>query len=422
MSLHLHRAERSDRLVGGLADLLAEPLPDPFATEIVAVPTRGVERWLAQQVSDRLGVCAGVDFPSVRRLVADALEPVTAVDSQSDPWQPSRAVWPILAIVDAARDETWAELLWSHLRGGSEERPRGGRRWLTARRAAVLFARYASERPELLARWRAGEDVDSAGRALRIDQVWQAELFRRLRAELSVPSPDERLPAALADLAAGAIDLELPERLSVFGLTGLDRTQHRVLVALAGQRDVHLWLTHPSPVLWDTLAARASAGSERRQDDTSLDAVRHRLLGYLGRDSRELQLVLRGAQPHDHHLPGPSGAEPAPCSVSCNATSPETPIRARARSVRCWSRTTAVCRSTPPTVRSARSRCCGSCWWGCSTTTRPWNPATSWCSAPTSSGSPRSSRRRSDWPTTTPRPSTPDTGSGCGWPTGPCAG
>ena len=201
MSLHLHRAERSDRLVGGLADLLAEPLPDPFATEIVAVPTRGVERWLAQQVSDRLGVCAGVDFPSVRRLVADALEPVTAVDSQSDPWQPSRAVWPILAIVDAARDETWAELLWSHLRGGSEERPRGGRRWLTARRAADLFARYASERPELLARWRAGEDVDSAGRALRIDRAWQAELLRRLRAERRARPGRADWPPHCPDLA-----------------------------------------------------------------------------------------------------------------------------------------------------------------------------------------------------------------------------
>ena len=137
MSLHLHRAERSDPLVAGLADLLATPLPDPFATEVVAVPTRGVERWLAQQLSDRLGVCAGVDFPSVRRLVAETLGPVTDVDPDTD--------WPILAILDAARDDAWAELLWSHLRGRSAEQSRGGRRWLTARRAADLFARYGSE-------------------------------------------------------------------------------------------------------------------------------------------------------------------------------------------------------------------------------------------------------------------------------------
>ena len=309
MSLQLHRAERSDRLVAGLAELLADPLPDPFATEVVAVPTRGVERWLAQQLSDRLGICAGVDFPSVRRLVSTVLAPVTDIDPDTDPWHPTRAVWPILAILDAARDDDWAELLWSHLRGRSAEQSRGGRRWLTARRAADLFARYGSERPELLERWRIGEDVDAAGTRLAPDRAWQAELWRRLRAELGVPSPAERLPQALDRLLAGAESLDLPDRLSVFGLTGLDRTQHRVLTALGAERDVHLWLTHPSPVLWESLAGLTST-PVRRRDDASLDAVDHRLLGYLGRDSRELQLVLAGARPGDRHHPDPDPRPP----------------------------------------------------------------------------------------------------------------
>ncbi len=311
MSLHLHRAERSDRLVAGLADLLADPLPDPFATEVVAVPTRGVERWLAQQLSDRLGICAAVDFPSVRRLVATTLAPVTDVDADTDPWHPSRAVWPILAILDAARDDAWAALLWSHLRGRSAEQSRGGRRWLTARRAADLFARYASERPELLDRWRIGEDVDSGGAPLTADRAWQAELWRRLRHELAVPSPAERLPQALTRLAEGGAALDLPERLSVFGLTGLDRTQHRVLTALGARREVHLWLTHPSPALWDVLAARPPRPPGRRRDDTSLEAVEHRLLGYLGRDSRELQLVLAGSAPDDRHHADPAPRPPS---------------------------------------------------------------------------------------------------------------
>lgn len=306
MSLHLHRAERSDLLVAGLADLLADPLPDPFATEIVAVPTHGVERWLAQQVSDRLGVCAGVDFPSVRRLTASVLAPVTGLDPDTDPWLPARAAWPILTILDRARDEPWAELLWTHLRGRSPEQARGGRRWRTASRAAALYARYASERPELLERWRRGENTDAAGAPLAADRAWQAELWRRLGAELGVPSPAERLPDALDRIAAERDAVDLPDRLSVFGLTGLDRTQHRVLTAVAAQRDVHLWLTHPSPALWDALAGRSPAGPGRRRDDTSLGAVNQRLLGYLGRDSRELQLVLAGARPQDELLPAPA--------------------------------------------------------------------------------------------------------------------
>jgi hypothetical protein len=36
MALHLHRAERTDLLADGLGALLADPLPDPFAEELVA--------------------------------------------------------------------------------------------------------------------------------------------------------------------------------------------------------------------------------------------------------------------------------------------------------------------------------------------------------------------------------------------------
>ena len=55
MALHLHRAERTDLLADGLGALLAEPLPDPFAEELVLVPARGVERWLSQRLSHVLG-------------------------------------------------------------------------------------------------------------------------------------------------------------------------------------------------------------------------------------------------------------------------------------------------------------------------------------------------------------------------------
>jgi hypothetical protein len=80
--LYLHRSERSDHLVDALGDLLLEPLPDPMAREVVAVPTRGVERWLSQRLSHRLGssnaagdgVCANIDFPFPAALVAAAIK------------------------------------------------------------------------------------------------------------------------------------------------------------------------------------------------------------------------------------------------------------------------------------------------------------------------------------------------------------
>ncbi len=57
--LFVHRSERADLLVGMLAELLRVPASDPMAQEVVAVPTRGIERWLTQQLSHTLG--AGPD-------------------------------------------------------------------------------------------------------------------------------------------------------------------------------------------------------------------------------------------------------------------------------------------------------------------------------------------------------------------------
>src|SRR5215210_3889281 len=113
--LHLHLAERADGLVDALTALLADPLPDPFAREVVAVPTRGMERWLSQRLSAGLGaspgradgVCANVAFPSPRRLVGDAIAAASGIAPEEDPWLPERAVWPLVEVVEEALPEPW---------------------------------------------------------------------------------------------------------------------------------------------------------------------------------------------------------------------------------------------------------------------------------------------------------------------------
>jgi exodeoxyribonuclease V gamma subunit len=125
---------------------------------------------------------------------------------------------------------------------------------------------------------------------------WQAELLRRLRAEIDVPSPAERLQTAVAGLTAGQGAAGIPDRLSVFGPTRLSCATLTLLAALARHRDVHLWLPHPSPTLWTEIAAalRDSGPQLVRADDHTSAVPRNRLLSYLGRDSRELQLRLAG--------------------------------------------------------------------------------------------------------------------------------
>ncbi|GEP37500.1 RecBCD enzyme subunit RecC [Nocardioides psychrotolerans] len=296
MSLHLHRASRTDQLADALGDLLASPLPDPFAQELVVVPAKGVERWLTQRLSHRLGVgdrgadgvCAGVRFLNPRSLVSLLLD-----RGREDVWDADRLVWPLLAAIDASLDEPWAATLAAHLghgRDGEEGGLRRDRRFSVARRLAGLFSSYAVQRPQLVTDWRDGLLTDGAGGELAPDLVWQALLWQRLLERVDVEPPDVRHDRALALLRAGGAGLDLPERLSLFGHTRLPATEVALLGALATTREVHLWLPQPSPALWDALAG--VGGVVARDDDESAGAVGHPLLASLGRDARELRRTL----------------------------------------------------------------------------------------------------------------------------------
>ncbi len=273
--LHVHRAERADRLAESLAAILREPLADPFAAEVVAVSSRGVERWLAQRLAHRLGasegadgVCAHVDFPSPARLVGRVLD--GGDPEASAVWEPERLVWPLLEVVDASVGEPWCPALTAYVTG------RDGRRYAAARHLAGLFAAYGEHRPAMVRGWRDKDDSPEVPGlpAVPEDLRWQAELWRRLRERIGRPSPAETLVDVTAALRADPAAVALPPRLSLFGPTRLSTTGLEVLAALAAHRDVHLWLPHASPAMWD-------AGPDE-------DAVTHPLLRSLAREVREL--------------------------------------------------------------------------------------------------------------------------------------
>ncbi len=300
VTLHLHRAARTDLLADQLGDLLSTPLADPFAQEVVVVPAKGVERWVSQRLSHRLGtgprggdgVCAGVRFLTPHSLVAMLLG-----KERDDPWDPDRLVWPLLEVIDASLGEPWCATLASHLGHGSDG-PDGlllaNRRYSVARRLAGLLMSYAGQRPQLVTDWREGRDTDGTGSPLAADLLWQPELWRRLLVRVDQPAPDVRQAETLAWLRSGGAGLDLPPRLSLFGHTRLPAGEIELVKALGETRDVHLWLPQVSPQLWEDLVAVSLPGPVPRRLDTSSELVGHPLLSSLGRDARELQRSLVG--------------------------------------------------------------------------------------------------------------------------------
>lgn len=294
--LVLHRAESTSRLARELTCLLAEPLADPFVPEVIAVPAKGVERWLYQRMSGSLGVgsaggdgiAANIVFPSPATLVSDVI--AVAGTHEDDPWAMERVVWALLDVLDTSATQPWGTVFARHFGYQPDGKPdfRVGRRYATAAHLAQLFRSYSEERPSMLTDWAAGRHTDGAGAELDSDLDWQPRLWRELRDRIGYPSPAERLGDVCGTIRTTPDCVALPERVSLFGPTRLTTAQLHIVKALAHGRDVHIWAPHPSPALWSHL--ERAAAPLRRADDTTVLGLRNPLLASLSRDVREFQL------------------------------------------------------------------------------------------------------------------------------------
>ncbi|MCU1387009.1 MAG: recC, partial [Ilumatobacteraceae bacterium] len=186
MALYVHHASHLVPLVDSLAGVLATPLADAFAPEVIAVPTAGVRDWLVQQLALRLGtgdqlmdfragIAANIDMVFPGRFTAAVLG--RDLD-ESSPWDIDRLTWSALAAVEAGHAAVPG---WTVGRTGA---------YSTARRIADLFDGYATNRPQVLQQWAAGHDgdgtLDEHGAIVPLapDHRWQPVLWRAMRAAI----------------------------------------------------------------------------------------------------------------------------------------------------------------------------------------------------------------------------------------------
>jgi exodeoxyribonuclease V gamma subunit len=314
-------------LAAALAEVLVEPLADPMAREWVAIPTVGMRRWLALELATSLGasapgsgdgVAANIEFTfpgALREVVLRA----GGSDDGADPWQVDSLVWAILEVLRSNRHD---ERL-----GPLTQLPAGATWFGRARRLADLFDRYCVRRPELVNHWSKGRDLDVSGSPLSKHDLWQPHLWRLVRDRIGFPSPPERLPGLLEDLRTGALEVDLPPRLFLFGLTTLPSGASFVelIEAVAARRDLHLLLLDPSPTTTSRVRSAALAKPPRplslaRADDASdaeMRQVHHPLLCSWGRPYRERSVLLALAE--QEGLPTPLLVE------ACEETSAQIP-------------------------------------------------------------------------------------------------
>jgi exodeoxyribonuclease V gamma subunit len=282
VSFVLHRSNDLDSLIDRLAEVVGGSASSPWDSELLVVQSRGMERWVSQQLARRLGVWANARFLFPRDLVELVLEQVLGEAPEvGHPFSRESLAWGVAALLPALLPTPPFAALRTYLEGDQG----AVRRLQLARRIGDLFDQYVVYRPELVAAWERGDEDD-----------WQAGLWRGLVERGSGRHLADRAGECIARMAETGSSLasdRLPGRVTLFGITTLPPLFLRVLGGLAAHLDVHLLQLSPCQEYWADL--RPSEGPSQPllpglADPPATDA--NPLLASLGKLGRDFQTVL----------------------------------------------------------------------------------------------------------------------------------
>jgi exodeoxyribonuclease V gamma subunit len=289
--VYVHRSNRLEPLVARLAALCATPGLAPMDAEVIIVENKGMRRWLAMEMSRKLGVFANPKFHSPRSFLeasfAAVLDDASTVDEAVSSYSPDRMVWSIAALLPTLESDPAFGELRGYLTGDRQ----GVRRIELATRLAEVFDHYPVYRPDTVLAW---EESPSA--------EWQATLWRALVARNEGRATHLARRAQAAVRAVEALNERpsgLPRRVSIFGIDNLPPLFVDVFAALARHVEIHLFLISPSRAYWAEIRdqreiARSRIAAGGADDDDLAHTLGNPLLASFGRVGRDFQHILEG--------------------------------------------------------------------------------------------------------------------------------
>ncbi|MFZ0448829.1 MAG: exodeoxyribonuclease V subunit gamma [Desulfatiglandaceae bacterium] len=235
--LKLYTSNRMELLGERIAEVLKAPLSSPLEKEIIVVQSKGMERWLKMRIATHHGVCANVQFPYPNAFVDDISRKVLRDFTEKSPFDPAVMTWRILDLLPDCVRQSGFEAIRSYVGGVRSEL----KKYQLAATISDLFDQYLTFRPDMILSWEKGAEKD-----------WQAMLWRRLIEKtggLHRAALHRRLITDLGGKNRRGF-LELPERISVFGISTLPPFHLQILSALAHVTEVNLFLMNPCREYW----------------------------------------------------------------------------------------------------------------------------------------------------------------------------
>ncbi len=290
---HLSMSNRLETLADLLAQDLARGTGGPFATELLVVQSRGMQRWVSLQLARRLGVWANFRFLLPNEMVNALIGAALPGAPNERLFNTDIMTWRVMRLLpECAPDPAFAAI--ARYLGDD---PAGLKRYQLAARIVDVFDQYLTYRPELILRWEGGADDD-----------WQARLWRLLADGMRFSNPPRLQRDFFARLATpdDAMRAAVPGRISVFGVSSLPRFHLDVLRAASALAEITLYQLNPSPHYWLDLAPGRSIARRLGADGSATARDSHlergnALLASMGRQGQDFLGLLFAGDPDDRY-------------------------------------------------------------------------------------------------------------------------
>jgi len=299
--LILYTSNRLEILAEKLAQVLSAPLASPLQPEIILVQSKGMERWVSMELARHSGICANCRFPFPNHFAYRVFRELIPDLEETSPFSPEIMTWKIMEALPHLIHVKGFESLRNYLSDEAADL----KRFQLSQRIAELYDQYLLFRPELLLGWDKGQDTQ-----------WQAILWREIGKGCKKNHRAALKEILLERINRPGVKLQnLPERISVFGISALPPYHVDILATVSRLIQINLFLMNPCREYWGDLLTRREKRKIRekertkkvREEDLHLEQGNALLnsMGMLGRDFFELIQNYEVVQ-HDHFAE-PSG-------------------------------------------------------------------------------------------------------------------
>lgn len=322
MPLTLHFDCALDPLVKQLtAQLAAREGDDPFANDVLLVPSMGAGRWLRRRITDHHGISGALEINLPGRFLWSLVAKLVPGVAPQSPFEPEVARWILLPLLERIAADPQLEperLALLHARF-SGRRPGPDELLPMAQAISSQFAQLLNHRRDWLDAWARGKTVadDRNAGGVQTPQLaarpegqgpfarhenWMSWLWRELlerMPDVSQQHPFDRFAQWLQEAGHARASEQIAaiglRRVLVFGMPQMSREQMSLLGQLATVADLTFLVPDPCREFWqDIVSPRKLAQIQQTRPDVAwLYEHEPAILGSWGRNHRDYLAQLR---------------------------------------------------------------------------------------------------------------------------------